>query len=254
MQQQQQQQQHQWQRQYHLGRLPASASSSTYQQQPIVKKSQRVHRSGSSLSTTITSSTALSPNQSDHSSLPSAQIDPILERVSLTVTAVSLTPLSGNEVVRHIQTKTDDVITRFLPCVDFLVNCQQELRQGLQIAQASTQHRGRRHGAAGGRSRAGNGAMTSCQFHTAYVAPLPQRFQRQNESLMAREHLLQAASSLESLVRDAAAAMPQGCAHVKNAFLGGDEGERKLGIAKVAQQARGGGEHMQRRRGGDATR
>ncbi|KAL3806461.1 hypothetical protein ACHAXA_009698 [Cyclostephanos tholiformis] len=189
--------------------------------------------------TTITSSTRLSPNQSDHSSLPSAQIDPILERISLTVTAVSLTPLSGNEVVRHIRTKTDDVITRFLPCVEFLVNCQQELRQGLQLAQNSGQRR--RISGVGGRSRAGNGMMTPRQFHTTYVAPLPRRFERQNECLMAREHLLLAASSLESLVRDAAAAMPQGCDHVKNAFLGGMRENESWGLRKWLSKHGGAG-------------
>ena len=186
------------------------------------------------------SSTRLSPNRADHSSLPSAQIDPLLERVSLTVTAVSTTPLSGNEVVRHIRTKTDDVITRFLPCVDFLVNCQQELRQGLQMAQASAQQSRRRVGGAGGRSRAGGG-MTPRQFHATYVAPLPRRFERQNECLMARDHLRHAAASLESLVRDAAAAMPQGCDHVKNAFLGGMRENESWGLRKWLSEHGGAG-------------
>ncbi|KAL3803311.1 hypothetical protein ACHAW5_009771 [Stephanodiscus triporus] len=191
-------------------------------------------------SSSSSSSTGLAPNTADHSSLPSAQIDPLLERVSLTVTAVSLEPLSGNEVVRHIRTKTDDVITRFLPCVDFLVNCQQELRQGLQVAQASQQRGGRRNVGAGGRSRAGAG-MTPRQFHAAYVAPLPRRFERQNESLMAREHLRQAAASLESLVGDAAAAVPQGCDQVKNAFLGGMRENESWGLRKWLSKHGGAG-------------
>ena len=189
---------------------------------------------GSSMSVSdanMSTSTRLAPNRADHSSLPSAQIDPILERISLTVTAVSLTPLSGNEVVRHIRTKTDDVITRFLPCVDFLVNCQQELRQGLAMAQAAAQQNRRKRGGGAG-SRSSSIGMTPRQFHATYVAPLPRRFVRQNESLMARDCLRMAGASLESLVRDAAAAMPQGCDHVKNAFLGGMRENESWGLRK----------------------
>lgn len=179
----------------------------------------------------MSTSTRLAPNRADHSSLPSAQIDPILERISLTVTAVSLTPLSGNEVLRHIRTKTDDVITRFLPCVDFLVNCQQELRQGLAVAQAAqaAQQNRRKRGGAGSRSL---GGMTPRQFHATYVAPLPRRFVRQNESLMASDCLRVAGASLESLVRDADTAIPQGCDHVKNAFLGGMRENESWGLRK----------------------
>jgi len=183
--------------------------------------------------TTTTSSSRLSPNGSGHSSLPSVQIDPLLEQISLTVTAVSLQPLSGNQVVRHIRTKTDDVITRFLPCVDFLVNCQQELRQGLQLAQRS---RSRTHG----RSR-GGGGMTPRQFHAAYVQPLPKRFERHNESIMAREHLRGAKVALETLVRDSHACVPQGCDHVKNAFLGGMRENESWGLRKWLSKHGGAG-------------
>ncbi len=206
------------------GMLPRSTKSSS--------------AAAAAVATATTSSSWLSPNCADHSSLPSAQIDPLLERISLTVTAVSLTPMSGNEVVRHIRNKTDDVITRFLPCVDFLVNCQQELRQGLALAQQQQQkqQRGRR----GAQSR-NNAIVTPRQFHASYVAPLPNRFKRQNEPLMAREHLHHALSSLESLVRDAAAAVPQGHDHVKNAFLGGMRENQSWGLRKWLSEHGGAG-------------
>ena len=175
------------------------------------------------------------PSGRDHSSLPSVQIDPLLEQVSLTVTAVSLSPLSGNEVVRHIRTKTDDVITRFLPCVDFLVNCQQELRQGLQMAQRS---RGRGHH---GRRGGNLGGMTPRQFHITYVAPLPQRFERHNESIMAGTHLRTARTTLEGLVREANGAIPQGCDHVKNTFLGGMRENQSWGLRKWLSKHGGAG-------------
>ncbi|KAL7541348.1 hypothetical protein ACHAXR_010838 [Thalassiosira sp. AJA248-18] len=190
-------------------------------------------RASSAATATTTSSTHL-PNRSDHSSLPSVQIDPLLEQISLTVTAVSLSPLSGNEVVRHIRTKTDDVITRFLPCVDFLVNCQQELRQGLQLAQQ------RQRSVMGGR-RGASGGMTPRQFHNTYVAPLPKRFERHNESIMARDHLRKARSSLDQLVRDSQASVPQGCDHVKNTFLGGMRENESWGLRKWLSQHGGAG-------------
>ena len=229
------------QRQFHRQQSPPLSMPSrqlptkiSQQQQQRKAAAMAITSIGSSMSVSdanMSTSTRLAPNRADHSSLPSAQIDPILERISLTVTAVSLTPLSGNEVVRHIRTKTDDVITRFLPCVDFLVNCQQELRQGLAMAQATaaSQQNRRKRGGAGSRSSIG---MTPRQFHATYVAPLPRRFVRQNESLMARDCLRMAGASLESLVRDAAAAMPQGCDHVKNAFLGGMRENESWGLRK----------------------
>ncbi|KAL9180693.1 hypothetical protein ACHAXT_011146 [Thalassiosira profunda] len=169
----------------------------------------------------------------DHSSLPSVQIDPLLEEITLTVSAVSLEPLSGNAVVRHVRTKTDDVITRFLPCVDFLVNCQQELRQGLQLAQRSrSRSQGRSRGAMG---------MTPRQFHTTYVAPLPRRFERHNEAIMAREHLTPAKQNLEQLVRESQACIPQGCEHVKNAFLGGMRENESWGLRKWLSKNGGAG-------------
>ena len=194
--------------------------------------------SSSSTASAATTSSSRLPSRADHSSLPSAQIDPILERISLTVTAVSLTPMSGNEVVRHIRNKTDDVITRFLPCVDFLVNCQQELRQGLALAQQQQQQqqqRGRR-----GASR-NNTVITPRQFHTSYVAPLPNRFKRQYEPIMASEHLHHAIRSLESLVKDAAVATPQGIDHVKNAFLGGMRENQSWGLRKWLSEHGGAG-------------
>ncbi|KAL7548708.1 hypothetical protein ACHAWF_011974 [Thalassiosira exigua] len=186
---------------------------------------------------TTASSARLSPSGRDHSSVPSAQIDPLLETVSLDVTSVSLTPLSGNEVVRHVRTKTDDVITRFLPCVDFLVNCQQELRQGLQLA-SRPRPRGGRNARGGG---AGAGGMTPRQFHAAYVAPLPRRFERRNESIMERGHLRDARRKLDDLVRDALGAAPQGCDHVKNAFLGGMRENESWGLRKWLSKHGGAG-------------
>ncbi|KAL7441267.1 hypothetical protein ACHAXM_007746 [Skeletonema potamos] len=186
-------------------------------------------------STTVSSSLFYrSPSETDHSSQPVQQIDPLLETVSLKVSSVSLDPLSGNQVVTHIRTKTDDVTTRFIPCVDFLVNCQQELRQGLQVAQ-------RRRVTNNGRGTRTTPNMTPRQFHTTYVAPLPRRFERSNQSIMAREHLDSAKLQLQQLVKESAMAIPQGCDHVKNAFLGGMRENESWGLRKWLSKHGGAG-------------
>lgn len=189
------------------------------------------YRSNMAATTTSTASTYL-PHS--NSSQPATQIDPLLETFSLSIPAVSLQPLTGSEVVRHIRTKTDDVITRFLPCVEFLVNCQQELRQGLQIANRRkvTQH---------GKSSRSVANMTPRQFFTNYVAPLPKRFERKNDYIMARDHLIAARLQLDQLVRDAQAALPQGCDHVKNAFLGGMRENESWGLRKWLSKHGGAG-------------
>ena len=90
--------------------------------------------------------------------------DPLLERLLLTVTSLSFKPVSGNEVVEYVRTKTNDVITRFIPCVNCLVNCQQELRKGLEVAKET--------------------GMTPLEFHNMNVIPSLQRFNEQNKILM----------------------------------------------------------------------
>lgn len=206
------------------------------QKKPSRQSSLSSSRSRTRTTTTTTTSSSYynnrSPNETDHASKPVAQIDPLLEQISLKVSSVSLEPLSGNEVVRHIRIKTDDVTTRFLPCVDFLVNCQQELRQGLQIAQR------RRVTGRGSRTTQN---MTPRQFHKTYVEPLPRRFERTNESIMAGEHLHLAKMQLQQLVKDSAMAIPQGCDHVKNAFLGGMRENESWGLRKWLSKNGGAG-------------
>ena len=235
-------QEQQQQQAYHTrggrGRGSSSRSKSATTGRPRGRP--RKNKNAPLVSSSISSTSHLGPTGRDHSSLPSYQIDPLLEKVTLTVSAVSLTPLSGNEVVRHIRTKTDDVITRFLPCVDFLVNCQQELRQGLQIAQRSQRVNSRSH-SHHGRARNAGGGMTPRQFHATYVAPLPKRFERTNQGLMEKEHLRQAKVAMEELVRSANADIPQGCDQVKNTFLGGMRENESWGLRKWLSKHGGAG-------------
>lgn len=83
--------------------------------------------------------------------------------------------------------------------------------------------------------------MTPLEFHNMYVIPSLQRFNEQNKILMTLEHLHQASASLSLLVRDAAAAIPQGRDRVKNAFLGGMRENKSWGLRKWASDHGGGG-------------
>ena len=49
----------------------------------------------------------------------------------LSIPSLSLEPLTGKEIVDRVSDKADEVISRYLPCVELLVACQQDLRQGL---------------------------------------------------------------------------------------------------------------------------
>lgn len=83
--------------------------------------------------------------------------------------------------------------------------------------------------------------MTPRQFHKTYVEPLPRRFERTNESIMAGEHLHSAKMQLQQLVKDSAMAIPQGCDHVKNAFLGGMRENESWGLRKWLSKHGGAG-------------
>ena len=157
----------------------------------------------------------------DRIGVPGDTDDPLLERLLLTVTSLSFKPVSGNEVVEYVRTKTNDVITRFIPCINCFVNCQQELRKGLAVAKET--------------------GMTPFEFHNMYVIPSIQRFNEENEILMTPEHLRQASASLNLLVKDAAAAIPQSCDRVKNAFLGGMRENKSWGLRKWVSDHGGAG-------------
>lgn len=83
--------------------------------------------------------------------------------------------------------------------------------------------------------------MTPREFFTHYVAPLPKRFERKNDYLMARDHLVAAKLQLDLLVREAQEAVPQGCEQVKNTFLGGMRENESWGLRKWLSKHGGAG-------------
>lgn len=150
-----------------------------------------------------------------------ASADKWLDTISITVSGVSLEPLSGSQVLKRVRKQTDKVVTCYLPCVEFLVNCQQELRAGLATA---TQKKLVRH--------AYRDAMTPRQFYNRYLAPLTDRFHRRNKHLMEAEVLDKATQEIASLCKDAQKVQNQGCEAMKNAFLGGMKDGESWGLRK----------------------
>lgn len=144
-----------------------------------------------------------------------------LEEMHLTVSGISLEPLSGMEVLKRVQLRTDEVISRYLPCVDFLVACQQELRRGLAAASQKRLVHGMLRD-----------ALTPRQFYNSYVANLPERFYRKQRRIMKTDDLKAAVKELEKLCSDAKAVERQGCDAVKNAFLGGMKDGESWGLRK----------------------
>lgn len=149
--------------------------------------------------------------------------DEWLDELKIKVSALSLEPMTARQVVSRIRGKLDDVVTLYLPCVDFLVQCQQDLRKGLAIATQKRMH---------GRGRHFRNAMSPHQFYAAYIEQLPHRFYLKNQHTMDRTCLNNASQGLNKLVKDAKDAIGHGCEAVKSSFLGGMKDGESWGLRK----------------------
>jgi len=65
----------------------------------------------------------------------------VLADFTILISSLSMEPLSAHDVLERVENRSLEVVTRYLPCVEFLVLCQQELRNALEMA---TQRRGGR--------------------------------------------------------------------------------------------------------------
>lgn len=147
--------------------------------------------------------------------------DQWLEDMRIKCSDVSLDPLSGTSVLKRVRNKTDSVVTSYLPCVEFLVACQQDLRAGLA---AATQKRVIRH--------AYRDSMTPRQFYNRYLDPLPDRFYQRNKNLMESSVLNKAVHEIQKLCADSKRVEFQGCEVMKNTFLGGMKDGESWGLRK----------------------
>jgi hypothetical protein len=88
----------------------------------------------------------------------------ILSSFSIEITSLSMKPLSACDILERVEERSQEVVTKYLPCVEFLVLCQQELRIGLDVA---TRSRGGRMG--GGGVGGGGYAMSTGQVCLEYA-------------------------------------------------------------------------------------
>lgn len=77
---------------------------------------------------------------SDTAGMVGEQHMQLMRSTTVTISELSSKPLNGIEIQGIVTNRVNEVITRYLPCVTFLVSCQQELRHGLA---ASKRQRGR---------------------------------------------------------------------------------------------------------------
>lgn len=147
--------------------------------------------------------------------------DDKLSNFKMDVPGVSLEPMTGTQIIDTTHVRMDEVVTRYLPCVDFLVQCQQDLRAGLALATKKKLV-----------GRVYRDALSPSQFYYRYLAQLPNFFLKKNEPIMAPDKLKDSYSGIESLCADAKAAEHSGCEAVKNAFLGGMRDGESWGLRR----------------------
>ena len=151
--------------------------------------------------------------------------DDWLDDIKISVSSLSLEPLSGTDVVERVRECANDVLTRYIPCADFLVQCQQELRKGLTVA---TQKRTGIYG----KQYYSQNLMTPLQYYSSFVEPMPQRFLLKNEYRMDQKALEESMIGLQKLLHDARKSHRLGCESVKNSFLGGMKDGESWGLRK----------------------
>mmetsp|Transcript_4527 Transcript_4527/g.11455 ORF Transcript_4527/g.11455 Transcript_4527/m.11455 type:complete len:908 (-) Transcript_4527:2200-4923(-) len=198
---QQQQQQQQLQQMYNTGVMSSSSSSS-----------RRTSSSGRSSGQLV---------QTKRRKLEQIKSEPWMEAIQLNITNLSTKPMSGTVVIQLLQRRADEVLTRYLPCVDFLVQCQQDLRRGLQEATSKRVYHNMIRD-----------KLTPHQFYTQYIARLPERFHEKNRDVMSAENLKESIGEMRKLCENAKNAQRQGCETVKNTFLGGMKDGESWGLRK----------------------
>ena len=211
--------------------------------------------------TLLSSSTTTSSSSDQRLSILHAKIvhEPWMDEIQLNVSSISLAPISGYEILQRIQNKLLDVVCKYVPCVDFLVNCQQELRRGMEAV--TTQKRYDKQGRSNQNKLLLREIQYGSQFYTTYIASLSNQFYKQtklkigplnhgeNDDMNA--FLSDAMKGLVSLQQDAyrivseqqqqirtpshaaTALIQNGCCEaIKSAYLGGMKDGESWGLRK----------------------
>ena len=126
-----------------------------------------------------------------------------------------------DQLIGVLQKGSNCVLSRYLPCTDFLVQCQQDLRAALELV---TRNLNKRYGRTSG--------MSPLQFYETYIQPMPGSFQSRFMNRMPQSYLDDATSDLVQLTNDARMQAHVSCEAVKNAFLGGMKEGESWGLRK----------------------
>jgi hypothetical protein len=86
----------------------------------------------------LSSSQSASQQQEEDSNAETATLPQSVAEETMRIPDLSVEPMTSAQVVEMIQSRADDVTKRYLPCVDFLVSCQQDLRRGVEKHKRST--------------------------------------------------------------------------------------------------------------------
>eukprot|EP00551_Chaetoceros_affinis_P007321 CAMPEP_0203676458 /NCGR_PEP_ID=MMETSP0090-20130426/24598_1 /ASSEMBLY_ACC=CAM_ASM_001088 /TAXON_ID=426623 /ORGANISM="Chaetoceros affinis, Strain CCMP159" /LENGTH=708 /DNA_ID=CAMNT_0050543009 /DNA_START=74 /DNA_END=2197 /DNA_ORIENTATION=- len=156
-------------------------------------------------------------NNNNHKK-PPPQND-IFSGFTMNIISLSQEPLSAHEIIEKTSFRCNEVLTRFLPCVEFLVACQQELRAGLAMV---VQKNGR-----------GRSIFSAQEFYKTYFEPLTVRFWNRNKNIMPHKELQDSYDGIKSLLRDVKKAEQKGNFEgMKNSFLGGMRDGESWGLRK----------------------
>jgi hypothetical protein len=150
------------------------------------------------------------------------QHEPWMDEIQLQVSAISLAPLSGYEIVTRLRERFQDILYKYIPCVNFLVQCQQDLRKGLEYVTAAQKQFGGRH-----KPRA-----DAKQFFANYIEPLARNFYNDNQHRIDAAALQSAMEGLLQLQNDAIKVERAGCEAIKSSYLGGMKDGESWGLRK----------------------
>jgi len=156
--------------------------------------------------------------------------DPWLETLEIKCPDVTLEPLTGSEVLRRVRSRTNDVVTRYLPCVEFLVMCQDILRASLAAAPQKRlviQQRNKK-------TPYHRDSMTTPQqlYYQEYFDPLSDNFYQRNKTIMEPKVMTASLIGIKKLCADSKQVEYQDCEAMKNTFLGGMRDGESWGLRR----------------------
>jgi hypothetical protein len=106
--------------------VAAAATTTTTTTNPNVNiaDSQTINHASTTKATTTTIMTARMVTEANQQGTT--------ESITVHISGINSQPLSYSDILQLIISRGTDVITKYLPCVDFLVLCQQELRKAVE--------------------------------------------------------------------------------------------------------------------------